>query len=176
MFNASDAPVKGRMLETPELCRENPDLLAITADGKVNGSAVVNLKTGGLTRFGPGCEITFMPGCGKVIWMENGGRRKTRIMISDLARPTMQTLLDLPGEFSHEYFPAHPAAGAGWCSAPPAGGTSTTSPITRYSCGVWAMIPKRRCGSPETRATTAGRTYTWKNENPAARSGRVTAF
>ena len=105
VFAAYDAPVKGRILQTPELCRENPDLLAITADGKADGSAVVNLKSGRLTRLGPGCEIAFLPGCKKVVWMENGGRQKTRIMVSGLAEPKMQTLLDLPGEFSHEYFP-----------------------------------------------------------------------
>ena len=105
VFGIADAPVGGGVLQTPELCRENPRLLAFTGDGKADGSAVVELNSGKLTRFGPGCEITFLPGCQKVLWVENGGRQKTRIMISKVARPDPHTLLDLPGEFSHEYFP-----------------------------------------------------------------------
>ena len=105
VFSAADPPVKGNILQTPELCRENPNLLAVTADGAADGSAVVDLKTGRLARLGPGCEITFLPGCQKVVWMENGGRQKTRVMISGLDKPKPRTLLDLPGKFSHEYFP-----------------------------------------------------------------------
>lgn len=58
-------------------------------------------------RYGsPGaCEITWAPDASYLLWMQSRGQGGTRVMYSRLRPEQEDVFLDLPGEFSHEYFP-----------------------------------------------------------------------
>jgi hypothetical protein len=59
------------------------------------------------------CQITAVPGRREVLWMESGGEGGTRVMHADLSAPDHDpaVLIDLPGPYSHEYFPRITADG-----------------------------------------------------------------
>jgi WD40-like Beta Propeller Repeat len=95
-------------LETPEV---SPDgrRLALTARGRsFGGVAVVDLATRAVTRIteGQACELTWTPG-GGLLWVDPSGNGGTRILgLAPGAAPrAASVVMDLPGRYSHEYFP-----------------------------------------------------------------------
>jgi hypothetical protein len=95
-------------LETPEL---SPDgrRLALTARSRTYGGvAVVDLETKGVTRVWDRgvCQLTWTPG-GGLLWMEGKGHGGTRMLgLAPGAPPaSARVVMDLPGRYSHEYFP-----------------------------------------------------------------------
>jgi Tol biopolymer transport system component len=103
LYDAAQPPVKG-VPQTPEL---SPDrrLLAFTARGAMRGTVVYDLAANKLRQVGDGCEITWYPDSRRVLWVENGGNGGTQILHSALEPLKPQVLMDLPGKYSHEYFP-----------------------------------------------------------------------
>lgn len=104
VYDGERSAVGGR-IETPELCPANPNLLALTARGKLQGVLVADLATGGQVFYGDGCEITWYPGCQRVLWVDNQGRGGTRMLDSPYPAKEPAPHMDLPGSHSHEYFP-----------------------------------------------------------------------
>jgi hypothetical protein len=52
------------------------------------------------------CQVTWVPGTRTAVWIEgSSGRGGTRVMKSDGPGTPESVLIDLPGEYSHEYFP-----------------------------------------------------------------------
>lgn len=103
LYDASQPPVKG-VPQTPELS-PNQRLLAFTARGGQRGTMVYDLATKLLRSVAGGCEITWYPDSRHVLWVENGGHGGNQILHSALEPVKPQVLMDLPGAFSHEYFP-----------------------------------------------------------------------
>ncbi len=103
LYDAASPPVKG-VPQTPEL---SPDQrrLAFTARGALRGTMVYDLVAGKLREVAGGCEITWYPDSRRVLWVENGGQGGTQILHSALEPVKPQVLMDLPGAYSHEYFP-----------------------------------------------------------------------
>ena len=92
--------------QTPELSPADSNLLAVTLRGKLSGVFLLHLSSNRYTRFGEnGCELTWTPNGRGLIWVESGGRGGTRIFFASLDQQRNQILMDLPSEFSHEYFP-----------------------------------------------------------------------
>jgi Tol biopolymer transport system component len=91
---------------------QEPDLrnhrLALTIRGSVfRAFGVYDLGPRKFTAFsGDSCQITWWPGEERLIWIEghqgNGG---TRVAWGPSDGKRVKTLIDLPGEYSHEYFP-----------------------------------------------------------------------
>jgi Tol biopolymer transport system component len=91
---------------------QEPDLrgdrLALTIRGAVFGAfGVYDLGTRKFTAFpGDSCQISWWPGEERLIWIEghqgNGG---TRVAWGPSDGKRVETLIDLPGKYSHEYFP-----------------------------------------------------------------------
>jgi dipeptidyl aminopeptidase/acylaminoacyl peptidase len=91
---------------------QEPDLrdhrLALTIRGTVFGAfGVYDLTTRKFTAFpGDSCQIAWWPGEERLIWIEghqgNGG---TRVAWGPNDGKGVETLIDLPGKYSHEYFP-----------------------------------------------------------------------
>jgi Tol biopolymer transport system component len=104
IYDGEKSPVGGR-IETPELCPGDPSLLALTARGKLRGVLVADLERGGQVVYGDGCEITWYPGCRRVLWVDNRGRGGSRMLDSPYPAKEPAVHMDLPGSHSHEYFP-----------------------------------------------------------------------
>jgi hypothetical protein len=51
------------------------------------------------------CHITWTPGGRELIWVSGTGHGGTRIMHRGVSEDRERVLIDLPGEYSHEYFP-----------------------------------------------------------------------
>ena len=51
------------------------------------------------------CQVSWGPDAGTVLWVQAEGRGGTRIMRTELATGGSEIFVDLPGDYSHEYFP-----------------------------------------------------------------------
>ena len=53
------------------------------------------------------CQITWVPGRQQLVWIDNGGHGGTHVATATFDQGNIQTdiLIDLPGDYSHEYFP-----------------------------------------------------------------------
>jgi Tol biopolymer transport system component len=83
--------------------------------GRFSGAVVLDLETRSLavlTRH-QACETTWAPGGGQVVWVEGGGRGGTRLAAASPDGAGRHVLVDLPGDYSHEYFPRL-AVGGRW--------------------------------------------------------------
>lgn len=91
---------------------QEPDLrdhrLAVTIRGTLyRGFGIYDSTSRKFTAFpGDSCQIAWWPGQERVIWIEghqgNGG---TRVAWGPTDGRRVETLIDLPGQYSHEYFP-----------------------------------------------------------------------
>jgi Tol biopolymer transport system component len=75
--------------------------------GAFSGAVVFDLRTrkvAVLTRE-QACQTTWAPDGERVIWVETGGNRGTRVMAGRPDGSARGVLMDLPGPLSHEYFP-----------------------------------------------------------------------
>ncbi|MCY4662987.1 MAG: hypothetical protein OXF93_24770 [Acidobacteria bacterium] len=105
IHRGSDPPTRGRVLE-PELSADG--LLAITLRevpyDTVGVLDPVRQRFRGLASV-RSCQITWFPGRRQAVWIGPRGAGGTRVMTADLPDGTERPLIDLPGEYSHEYFP-----------------------------------------------------------------------
>ncbi len=99
------AGIEGGM-ETPELSPDGARLAVTVRSRQYGGVAVVDLATRAVTRLSPGqaCQITWVPGSGALLWMETRGNGGTQIVAGGPGQPR-GVFMDLPGAYSHEYFP-----------------------------------------------------------------------
>lgn len=79
--------------------------LAVTVRGGQRSTSLFALPGGAETRVAGGCQLAFAPSGDWLVLVESGGRMKNRICRADRAGRNLETLLDMPGEWSHEYFP-----------------------------------------------------------------------
>lgn len=137
VFNGEKPPVKGRV-ETPMVSPINENLLVLTARGKRRGCLLFDLsKPEAFTDFGSGCEIIFTPDGKDVVWMENGGNGGNQVMTSPVNKVKRSVFMDLPGDFSHEYFPRLSQDGKWLVWAASAGGHEHD--IADYELFLWQV-------------------------------------
>ena len=79
--------------------------LAVTVRGKQRSTSLFSLPEGQETRVAGGCQLAFVPGGKWLVLIEDGGAMKNRICRVDRQGRHLETLLDMPGAWSHEYFP-----------------------------------------------------------------------
>ncbi len=102
----------GHMYWDPELHRDGETLaLAITGVGAIT-TTVGSDVFAHLTQ-GQACQTTWVPGTRELLWMDPNGNGGTRIMRGSADASSAEVFMDLPGPFSHEYFPAL-SDDAGW--------------------------------------------------------------
>ena len=94
----------GIFLETPSM---DPlgGRLAGTLRGKTRGTVLLALADGKTTAVAGGCQLAFAPGGDWLVLVESGGRMKNRICRADGNGKGVETLIDMPEPWSHEYFP-----------------------------------------------------------------------
>lgn len=81
--------------------------LAFALRGPFEGAAVYGFashRLSALTRV-QACQTTWAPDGRSVVWVETGGRGGTRLMVGDPDGKGRRVFMDLPGAYSHEYFP-----------------------------------------------------------------------
>ena len=78
--------------------------LSFSIRGRFDGVAVFDLAERRLVPIGrDACQIVWTPD-GSLVWVTVGGQGGTQIM--KMSKGTTSVFMDLPGDFSHEYFPA----------------------------------------------------------------------
>ncbi len=112
LHDGADPPTRGRV-EEPELLTES--LVAITLRNVPEETVgILDLASGTYSPMSRtrDCQITWIPGQQQVVWIEGEGRGGTRVMQRRLDAGDPEPLIDLPHEYSHEYFPRVTADGA----------------------------------------------------------------
>ena len=79
--------------------------VAVTVRGGKRSTSLFDLPDGTETRVAGGCQLAFVPDGQWLVLVEDGGRMKNRICRADRNGQHVVPLLDMPGEWSHEYFP-----------------------------------------------------------------------
>ena len=79
--------------------------VAVTVRGGRRSTSLFAIPDGAETRVAGGCQLAFVPDGQWMVLVEDGGRMKNRICRVDRDGRNLKTLLDMPGEWSHEYFP-----------------------------------------------------------------------
>ena len=105
IHRGEEAPTAGEV-EEPEMLTD--DLVAITLRGVPHETVgVIDLAAGRYIPISAGraCQITWVAGRREVVWIDDGGRGDKQVMRASLDDPRPEVLIDLPHEFSHEYFP-----------------------------------------------------------------------
>jgi hypothetical protein len=98
-----DGVPAGAALQTPSLSPIH-GWLAVTLRGTSRGTWI-SRQPGMLEPVGGGCEITWAPDEQFLYYVDKGGRQQNAIHRRAPGNAAPELWLDLPGDFSHEYFP-----------------------------------------------------------------------
>ena len=79
----------------------------LRAPGEFSGAVALDLASRRLTVLTreQACQTTWAPDDRHVLWIETGGAGGTRLMASSPTGSDRHVFMDLPGPYSHEYFP-----------------------------------------------------------------------
>ena len=104
LFESGRDPIPGGVeLQTPAY-DAGLAAMAVTLRGRHRATAVV-YRDGRMLRVGGGCQLTWTGIDPPLCYVDGGGRQKNMIYGYDPETRTRVPWFDLPGEFSHEYFP-----------------------------------------------------------------------
>lgn len=97
--------VLGGWAQEPEL--RNQHLAATIRGGRRRSFGVYDIAGKSFAEFhGDSCQIGWWPGEERVLWIEgHAGKGGTRVAWGPTDGSRVETLIDLPGRYSHEYFP-----------------------------------------------------------------------
>jgi Tol biopolymer transport system component len=108
VVDGADAPLAGR-IDEPMLGPGNRLALALKGVSRGRqGVGILSLDARTFERVSSNpsaCEISWIGQTGRVVWIEGSGRGGTRVMHTPSAGGAPEVLIDLPGAYSHEYFP-----------------------------------------------------------------------
>ena len=111
LHDGRDPPTSGRV-EEPELLTDS--LIAVTLRNVPEETVgVLDLDAGTYLPLSSSraCQITWVPGRRHLVWIDGEGRGGTHVMHASLDDPREAVLMDLPHDYSHEYFPRITADG-----------------------------------------------------------------
>ncbi len=104
LFTSGNGDVKSSaVLQTPVFNRHT-DKMAVTLRYGQNMTAVVDMY-GKLTEIAGGCQVSWSKDGSYLYYVDYGGKMKNAFYLYDPASGKSKLWLDIPGEFSHEYFP-----------------------------------------------------------------------
>lgn len=103
-FRRGQGQVKaGTGLQTPHMSPDG-ERMAVTLRFEQNMTAMVDMQ-GRIKPVSNGCQITWSPSGDFLYFVKPGGRMKNAVYVYELGAPKPREWFDMPGEFSHEYFP-----------------------------------------------------------------------
>ena len=111
LHDGANPPTSGRV-EEPELLQDG--LVSITLrDVPDETVGVLDLTAGTYKPLSSSraCQITWVPSRRHLVWIFGEGRGGTQVMHASLEDAREEVLIDLPHEYSHEYFPRVTANG-----------------------------------------------------------------
>jgi len=79
--------------------------VAVTVRGRKRRTSLFSVPNGAETPVAGGCQLAFIPSGDWLVLIEHGGKMKNRICRLDRNGKNLKTLIDMPGYWSHEYFP-----------------------------------------------------------------------
>jgi Tol biopolymer transport system component len=91
-------------LQTPNYS-ESHKQLAVAFRKKQRMTTLVHQVSGVKRQVGYGCQLTWSPDESYLYFVDTGGRMGNKIVRYDLKTREKTTWLDMPGAYSHEYFP-----------------------------------------------------------------------
>lgn len=104
LFTSGNGQVKiNAMLQTPNY-NDDANKMAVTLRHGQHMTALVDLY-GNLKEFSDGCQLTWSKDGSFLYGVDYGGKMKNAFYLYDPETGKATPWLDLPGEFSHEYFP-----------------------------------------------------------------------
>ena len=108
VYDGADAPLAGR-IDEPVLGSGNRLALALKGvSRRRQGVGILSLDARTFERVSSNpsaCEISWIGDTGRVVWIEGSGLGGTRVMHTPSSGGKAEVLIDLPGAYSHEYFP-----------------------------------------------------------------------
>lgn len=106
MFKSGTGRIpKGVALQTPNYSNVRNEM-AVAFRNARRMTVVVPYPDGIKRQVAYGCQLTWSPKSDYLYWVdEKGGRMKNNILRYDLQSKKKKVWLDLPGKYSHEYFP-----------------------------------------------------------------------
>lgn len=106
IFDGTKPPVNGNCGE-PSLSRDGSRIAFGTRTQAFKGIGVLDLTNNELIKFyhEGGCHVSFGPGSHYICWIGYGGKGETQVFYSTADKVDTRVLIDLPSEYSHEYFP-----------------------------------------------------------------------
>lgn len=93
----------GTGLQTPHMSPDG-DRMAVTLRFEQNMTAIVDMK-GRIRKIANGCQLTWSPEGNFLYFVDYGGRMKNAVYVYEPSTGKPQKWFDMPGGFSHEYFP-----------------------------------------------------------------------
>lgn len=90
-------------LQTPHMSPDG-DRMAVTLRFKQNMTALVDME-GRIKPVSNGCQISWSPDGDFLYFVKPAGRMKNAVYVYEFGTPKPREWFDMPGEFSHEYFP-----------------------------------------------------------------------
>ena len=104
LFTSGQGNVKKTsVLNTPAF-NKIPNKMAVTLRGGQRMMAIIDLD-GKINKISDGCQLTWNKDGSFLYFVDHGGKMKNAFYIYDPETEKSTKWLDLPGEFSHEYFP-----------------------------------------------------------------------
>lgn len=97
---------EGVVLQTPNYSNVR-NQMAVSFRGTRRLTVLVHYPEGIKRQIGYGCQLTWSPKSDYLYWVDErgGGRMKNHVLRLDIQSKKQQVWLDLPGDYSHEYFP-----------------------------------------------------------------------
>lgn len=94
---------EGSWLQTPHMSPDG-DRMAVTLRFAQNMTALVDMD-GKIKPVSNGCQLSWSPDGDFIYFVKPAGRMKNAVYVYELGTPRPRQWFDMPGEFSHEYFP-----------------------------------------------------------------------
>lgn len=105
LFDGSKEPIRGKFGDIG--LGKGGKQLASSIRSVFNGVGIIDLDSLKITPIfsKQSCQIVWSPDYKSLIWVSIGGNGGTQIMRTDVPGINPYIFMDLPGEYSHEYFP-----------------------------------------------------------------------